>query len=93
MRIGSIREDDGPMIPNRKDESDPLVMLRKSSLEVLGAIKDMELRYRLPDSGNRSANGGDDEGEDADSGELQWWVKNFWTAFDALNEYVFHSFW
>ena len=23
---------------------------------------------------------------DGDNAELQWWVKNFWTAFDALNE-------
>lgn len=23
---------------------------------------------------------------DEDGAELQWWVKNFWTAYDALNE-------
>ena len=27
-----------------------------------------------------------DEGEVAETEEIQWWVKNFWTAFDALNE-------
>ncbi|THG99216.1 hypothetical protein EW026_g3104 [Hermanssonia centrifuga] len=26
------------------------------------------------------------EEEEEDSGELQWWVRNFWTAFDALND-------
>ncbi|TFY59472.1 hypothetical protein EVJ58_g5762 [Rhodofomes roseus] len=26
--------------------------------------------------------------EDGDGAELQWWVKNFWTAFDALNDIV-----
>ena len=28
--------------------------------------------------------------KDGDNEDLQWWVKNFWAAFDALNEYVFH---
>ncbi|KAH9934679.1 CDC45-like protein-domain-containing protein [Fomitopsis serialis] len=26
--------------------------------------------------------------DDGGSAELQWWVKNFWTAFDALNDIV-----
>ena len=25
------------------------------------------------------------QGDEAEE-ELQWWVKNFWTAYDALNE-------
>ncbi|TCD66689.1 hypothetical protein EIP91_001043 [Steccherinum ochraceum] len=38
-------------------------------------------------SGARGKNGvdGGEDGENEESGELQWWVKNFWTAFDALN--------
>jgi cell division control protein 45 len=30
---------------------------------------------------------GDDPVDDS-KGELAWWVRNFWTAFDALNEWV-----
>jgi cell division control protein 45 len=31
------------------------------------------------------ANDADDE---ASQTELEWWVKNFWTAYDSLNEFV-----
>lgn len=37
-------------------------------------------------NGKVTSNGGDGDGEAEESGELQWWVKNFWTAFDALNK-------
>lgn len=29
---------------------------------------------------------GVDGKDDGDNGELQWWVKNFWSAYDALSE-------
>lgn len=33
---------------------------------------------------------GEDEDEDAqEEEEVGWWVRNFWTAYDALGEYVF----
>ena len=34
--------------------------------------------------------GGKEKGS-GDEGELQWWVKNFWTAYDALDEWVASS--
>lgn len=37
-------------------------------------------------NGKTNGDGGDEDGENGDSGELQWWVKNFWTAFDALSK-------
>ncbi|KAJ7168247.1 CDC45-like protein [Mycena crocata] len=57
-----------------------------------------EERENIPPTGGQGPNGGatktkrinegeeaDDDGE-ADAKEVQWWVKNFWTAFDALSD-------
>jgi hypothetical protein len=40
---------------------DPLVELRRASLDVLGALKEMELRYRLPVPTSPTTEGGADE--------------------------------
>jgi cell division control protein 45 len=48
-------------------------------------------RENVPPGGSANANGGkrNDDEEATKAEEIQWWVKNFWTAFDSLNEYVF----
>ena len=38
--------------------------------------------------------GAEAEDKDEESGgkkQLQWWVRNFWSAYDALSESVFHT--
>ena len=33
----------------------------------------------------------EDEGDDENPKSVQWWVRNFWSAYDALNEYVLYA--
>ncbi|OBZ75938.1 Cell division control protein 45 [Grifola frondosa] len=39
-------------------------------------------------SAAKTQNNGNGKGAAEDEEELQWWVKNFWTSFDALNDIV-----
>jgi cell division control protein 45 len=48
-----------------------------------------EDRENIPPEEGRKKNGGVEDVEDEDEGrekEIDWWVKNFWNAFDALTE-------
>ena len=36
--------------------------------------------------GSITKGGEEDEGNEKTQSELEWWVKNFWTAYDALDE-------
>lgn len=41
----------------------------------------------------KKANAGEEEGEEEDGKKtVQWWMRNFWSAYDALNKYVFRPF-
>lgn len=46
-------------------------------------------RQNVPPEEGRKRGEGDEEMEDGEHGkekEIDWWVKNFWNAFDALTE-------
>ncbi|KAJ7090295.1 CDC45-like protein [Mycena belliarum] len=57
-----------------------------------------EERENIPPAGGQDTNAGvakvkrigegeeGDDDQDADGKDVQWWVKNFWTAFDALSD-------